>query len=59
MRPEILNSLFCMLDTIKGIGQKHFKLIANLIGGTKIADLLWHLPYNLTDRTYTCPISQI
>ena len=59
MRPEILNPLFCMLDTIKGIGQKHFKLVSNLIGGTKIADLLWHLPYNLTDRTYTCPISQI
>lgn len=59
MRPEMLNPLFCTLNTIKGIGDKHAKLVANLIGGTKVVDLLWHLPYNLTDRTYTCPLRSI
>ena len=59
MRPEILNPLFCALDTIKGIGEKHMKLVSNLVGGTKVVDLLWHLPYNVTDRTYTCPLGQI
>ena len=59
MRPEILNPLFCSIDTLKGVGSRYFKLISNLIGGVKISDLLFHLPYNLIDRTYSCQINKI
>jgi len=59
MRPQILNPLFCSLESLKGIGAKYFKLVSNLIGGTKVVNLLWHLPYNVVDRTYTCPIRRI
>ncbi len=59
MRPEILNPLFCSIDTLKGIGSRYFKLVSNLIGGAKISDLLFHLPYNLIDRTYSCQINKI
>lgn len=59
MRPEILNQLFCSMDALKGVGSRYFKLISNLVGGGKIVHLLWHLPYNIIDRTYTCPIKDI
>lgn len=59
MRPEILNSLFCSIDSIKGIGSRYLKLVSNLIGGDKIVDLLWHLPYNMIDRTYSCPLAHL
>ncbi len=59
MRPEILNPLFCSIDTLKGIGSKYLKLVANLVGGTNIVNLLWHLPYNIIDRRYTSTLGQI
>lgn len=59
MRPEILTPLFCSIESLKGIGTKYFKLVSALVGGPKIINLLWHFPYNLIDRTYTCPISRI
>ena len=59
MRPEILNPLFCQIDSIKGIGSRYLKLVSNLVGGDKIVDLLWHLPYNIIDRTYTCPLQSV
>ena len=59
MRPEILNPLFCSIDTLKGIGDKYAKLVSNLIGASKIVNLLWHLPYNIVDRTYHCKLRQV
>lgn len=56
MRPEILNPIFCSLNTLKGVGERYLKLISGLIGGQKIVNLLWHFPYNIVDRTYTCPL---
>lgn len=52
MRPEILYPLFAEIETIKGIGERSYKLVANL-AGCKIADLLWHLPSGIIDRRYS------
>ena len=52
MRPEILYPLFAGINTIKGIGERSYKLVAGLVGD-KIADMLWHLPSNIIDRRYS------
>lgn len=52
MRPEVLYSLFADISNLKGIGNKTYKLMQNLIGGNKIIDLMFHLPSNLIDRSY-------
>jgi len=55
MRPNILYPVFTEIDTIKGIGIKYAKLIKNLCG-SKIIDVLFHLPVNIVDRTYSVPL---
>lgn len=57
MRPNILYPLFASIDALKGIGIKYSKLIKNLCG-EKVIDILFHLPFNIVDRTYTAPLSQ-
>ena len=57
MRPKILYPLFDTIDAIKGVGVKYGKLIKNLCG-EKIIDILFHLPTNIVDRSYTVPLSQ-
>lgn len=52
MRPEILYPLFGDIASLKGIGAKTLKLMNNLLGGSKIIDLLFHLPSNFIDRSY-------
>ncbi len=52
MRPSILNSLFDNIESLRGIGSKSLKFLQKLCGD-KIADLMWHLPYNIVDRTYS------
>lgn len=59
MRPDILTPLFCSIECLKGIGAKYLKLVSGLVGGGKVVDILWHFPYNVIDRTYTCPIRDI
>ena len=56
MRPSILYSLFSSIDSLKGVGTKYRKLIKNLCGD-KVIDVLFHLPYNVVDRTYTSYLS--
>ena len=53
MRPEILYPLFADIASIKGVGERAKKLLCNLIGGDKIVNMLWHLPSNIIDRTYS------
>lgn len=53
MRPEILFPLFTNLTTIGGLGEKSADLLQNL-GCRKIADLIFHLPASMIDRSY-CP----
>ena len=55
MRPQILNPLFTGIEKLKGVGSKNFKLLRNLCGD-KIVNLMWHLPYNVIDRTYSVPL---
>ncbi len=52
MRPEILYPLFKATSSIKGIGERHTKLLENLVGD-RLVDLLWHLPSGLIDRRYS------
>ena len=56
MRPSILYPLFSSIDSLKGIGAKYQKLLKNLCGD-KVIDVLFHLPYNVVDRTYTSYLS--
>lgn len=53
MRPEILYPLFTDISSIRGVGERARKLLANLIGGDKIVNLLWHLPSGIIDRSYS------
>ena len=52
MRPEILYPLFADVVTLGGVGEKARKLLCNLLGGSRIIDLLWHLPTGIIDRAY-------
>lgn len=57
MRPTVLFPLFKPIDTLKGVGDKYGKLVRNLCG-EKLLDVLFHLPANLVDRTYTPPLRE-
>lgn len=51
MRPKILEPLFADVTTLRGIGPRMGALLDGFIGG-RLIDLLWHLPYQLIDRSY-------
>ena len=53
MRPEILYPLFADIASVKGVGERAHKLLSNLIGGSKVVNLLWHLPSGMIDRSYS------
>ncbi len=53
MRPEILYPLFGDIANLSGVGDKTAKLMHNLLGGNRIIDLLFHLPSNIVDRSYS------
>lgn len=50
-RPLILDPLFRSVRSLKGIGPKQAPLFENLVG-TKIKDLLFHLPSGFLSRTF-------
>lgn len=55
MRPPVLNPLFASARTIKGVGDKLDKLLAQFLRGsataeTRLVDLLFHLPTGVIDR---------
>ncbi|MCR9256037.1 MAG: ATP-dependent DNA helicase RecG [Alphaproteobacteria bacterium] len=50
-RPDILNSLFREISSLSGVGPRFQKLYEKLCG-PRVADLLWHLPSGLIDRSY-------
>ena len=52
MRPQILFSLFAPVTSLTGVGPRIAKLIENL-AGPKIVDLLWHLPREIVDRSFS------
>ncbi|MCM1323680.1 MAG: ATP-dependent DNA helicase RecG [Acetobacter sp.] len=57
MRPSILYPLFSSITSLKGVGDKYARLIKNLCG-EKLLDILFHLPVNIIDRTYTLPLKE-
>ena len=67
MRPSILNPLFAGAASLKGIGQKLDKLLAEFLrpshgtpgDTTRIVDLLLHLPSGLVDRRYRPRIADL
>lgn len=56
MRPDVLNKQFAPVSQLEGIGPKLEKTLTRLLTGNehgqpaKIADLLFHLPYQIIDR---------
>ncbi|ABC22528.1 ATP-dependent DNA helicase RecG [Rhodospirillum rubrum F11] len=58
MRPSLLDPLFRPLTSLKGAGKTMAPLIARLIGGDKVVDLLWHLPSGLVDRRFSPLIAE-
>jgi ATP-dependent DNA helicase RecG len=54
MRPSLLNPLFATLTSLSGVGPKHEKLYARLLGRgndtPRLVDLLFHLPSGAIDR---------
>ncbi len=51
MRPEILFPLFAEVTTLPGVGGRTAAHLAR-IGITRVADLLWHLPAGIVDRSH-------
>lgn len=58
MRPEILFPLFAPARSLPGIGPRLEKLVEKL-AGTKVIDLLWHLPSGLIDRRSRPKIAEV
>ncbi|MDD3030241.1 MAG: ATP-dependent DNA helicase RecG [Alphaproteobacteria bacterium] len=52
MRPAILNPLFAGVTSLKGVGPR-FGAFYKKLCGDFVVDLLWHLPSDVIDRTYT------
>jgi ATP-dependent DNA helicase RecG len=65
MRPSILNPLFKPLESLPGIGPRLLPKLARLVGPSGevarpavVADLLFHLPTHLIDRTREVSIAR-
>ena len=56
VRPAILNPLFADISSLPGIGQKYAHLLAKLLSGHQVIDLLYHLPFSMIDRRHMPPI---
>ena len=67
MRPDLLNPLFSSVTSLPGIGPRLVKRLAKLLDtGSAIeaqephvADLLWHFPVSVIDRSYRPRIAEI
>ena len=57
MRPEALFPYFGDIERLPGVG-KRTKLLFERLAGTRIIDLLLHLPVGLIDRSYRPKLSQ-
>ena len=49
MRPQSLIPLFAQVTSLPGIGPRLGKLVEKLVGPL-VVDMLWHLPFAVTDR---------
>jgi ATP-dependent DNA helicase RecG len=58
MRPPILFPLFAPIDTLRGVGPSLAKTLSKL-AGTRVVDLLWHLPQAIIDRRLSPSIAGV
>ena len=56
-RPFALDPLFRSITALPGVGPRTSKLLAKLIGGEKVFDLLLHAPVDFIDRRFSCPVA--
>ena len=56
MRPEILFPIFADVSTLDGVGPRVRTMLERLTG-TRLADLIWHLPISIIDRRWRPTIS--
>ena len=52
MNLPVLSSLFCDVSCKKGIGPKTSIWLKYLCGGSRVMDILWHLPTNVVYRPF-------
>ncbi len=57
MRPEILFPLFAPATGLPGIGPKVARQVEKL-AGSRVIDLLWHLPRGVIDRRYSPKVAE-
>ncbi len=57
MRPEVLFKYFGDIESLGGVGPRSRPHFERLVG-TRLVDLLWHLPTGLIDRRYRPKISE-
>ncbi|MBI3445452.1 MAG: ATP-dependent DNA helicase RecG, partial [Magnetospirillum sp.] len=57
MRPSCLNELFSPITKLPGIGPRLAPLYERL-AGSKVVDLLWHLPSGVIDRRFAPKIAE-
>jgi ATP-dependent DNA helicase RecG len=50
VEPDRLDALFAPLTTLDGVGEARAALIARAAGGSRVVDLLFHLPESYIDR---------
>ncbi|MCH8862191.1 MAG: ATP-dependent DNA helicase RecG [Proteobacteria bacterium] len=58
MRPEILFPLFGDVDKLSGVGPRIRQGLERL-AGTRVVDLLWHLPVGLVDRGWEPDVADV
>ncbi|MGZ9082034.1 MAG: ATP-dependent DNA helicase RecG [Rhodoplanes sp.] len=58
MRPAILFPLFAPIDTLPGVGPSVAKALG-MLAGTRVVDLLWHLPQAIVDRRLSPSIASV
>ncbi len=57
MRPELLFPLFAPLSSLSGVGPRIAKLLEKA-AGPHVVDVLWHLPREVVDRSFSPPIAE-
>ena len=57
MRPEILFPLFAPVTSLPGIGPRVAAQVEKL-AGSRVVDLLWHLPREIVDRRYSPKVAE-
>ena len=58
MRPAILFPLFAPVTSLKGVGPRIAVMIESL-AGLHVADLLWHLPSGIIDRSFAPKLADV